>query len=258
MIKMMWETEILDRIKNYDFILLDTNFFSLLDHKRDIAWELNEYNIISDLGLIEEDLLQLNDGLEWKLEEVVKDSRVFTIQEVKDEISRFKEIFIKSERRHNRFINSAKKKRPFGGNSHFQKNYYIRKKIGYFIEKALKEIRENGIDPYNGVRIDPILNDITINLEKIIKNLRIYEGPIEPVEKRLEFASDIDHLLVEAAFGCFLKDQSKRIAVVSDDAHIQGISYKNSVYPCFDIITLSETISQNQKIEKNLAFYAVA
>ena len=78
----------------------------------------------------------------------------------------------------------------------------------------------------------------------MINHLKIYQGPIKELSMRVENASETDHLLAEAAFGCFLENQERKIAIISSDYHIEQISYINSVYCCFDIITPLTTVTQ--------------
>lgn len=249
---MKWGKEIIERIKPYDLILLDANFFGSISYKNDLVCKLHDSDLISNSDSIEEELLELNEDLHWKLEEIVEDHRVFTIKGVINEISDLKEIFLQSYQWHKRLLRFAQRRKPFREkplkeNIYYEKRLYRKKITESLIERTLKDIRENEINPYNNPQIFYILNSIIKNFEKVIRHLRIYQGPIEKVYLRIGDASDTDHLLVEAAFDCFLENQERKIAIISSDYHIEQISYTNSVYSCFDVIT---PLTISQKFDK--------
>ena len=238
---MNWEREVIDRIKAYNFILLDANFISHSDH--DVVWKLYDLNSISELDSLEEDIINLNEDLQWKLEDIVKDDRVFTIPGVVDEVSEFKNIFLDSYKWYKRDIRFAQRRRPFRRNIRSERRSHKKRITESLIERTLKDIRENEINPYNNNKLYH-LNSVVRTLEKVINHLKIYQGPIKELSMRVENASETDHLLVKAAFGCFLENQERKIAIISSDYHIEQISYINSVYCCFDIITPLTTVTQ--------------
>ncbi|MFH1210185.1 MAG: hypothetical protein V1663_05350 [archaeon] len=225
-----------EKLEGYDVIFFDTNFVGQVDYEENICKKLHKLKSISEEGPVGVDLSRLNESIVWKLENIISDKRVFTIGEVVDELNNLKKNFVIFRGNCARILKVVQKGSRL--KSRLSHNGFSprREIIENLINAVIEDVKEGRIDPHSKPVMLSLLDDAIQNIWRVLSSLKIYNGPSEGLYETLQGISGTDHLLVSAAYGCFLQDKYRKVAVLSLDDHIKKIALKNNIHCYFDII----------------------
>lgn len=244
---MEWEKGMLEKISDYDFLLVDSNFFSSVDAYSDnnLIRRLYDTKFALELNQFEEELKKLYHSLQWKFKDIVKNDRVFTIPEVGDELLELDDIFFKSYKYHDKNTELIQKGRnAFKGHASSIKDKVRLRRANQNIEKFLKPIRKKEIEPYKENKALRYLYYIFEDIQETVECLNIYTGLIKEYPHEVNGASKTDYRLVGAAIGYSLENPSKKLGIISCDKHIEQIAFSSPLNRVFDIITPSQIIKR--------------
>jgi len=245
-----FNAELLEMLRPYEFIFIDTNFIDLSVPGSSICHKLYDLRCISDFYSVEPDLLKFNENIKWRLENIVMDDRVFTVPEIAVEIKDFKRNLDEFKYRYTELLSFLLKaiRHEKTLRSSLRHNGLLHKRglIEDLIDSVKMDVEENHINPHNKPMMLSYLDKTIKTTEMVLDNLKMYTEKSGELIQNLKSAKGADHSLVRAAYGCFLEDQNRKIVIVSDDEHINIIAYINSIFCCFDVINpIKEYLKQN-------------